>query len=861
MQKILFVLLLLISANAYSSYVKGLVTEESGEPMPYTSVYVKNSTYGTATNIKGEYFLELDPGTYTIVFSFIGFESYEKQITVTNSNAIKLNVVMKKSAAMMKEVEIVANKRDRAKMVMDHVRDKRKYYLDMVENYKCKTYLKTTIEKELAKPEEVDSVKKDTINEKDIKTHFKKEKLNMIESISETNFMNPSKYKEVITAHHDYAEVKGEGGKTQSISINVGEEDIIPKDHFEDNPYILYKDVATSDFNFYKNLIDFPSISQQPLQSPIAAGSALNYSYSYAGSFYEGETKVHKIDVKPNFRTEALFTGTIYIADSTWALLTVDLSINKEALQLCRDFRIIQNYDLIDSLYYMPVRREINYTIRDGKYNIVGNTRVDHSDYYVNTDFPPKFFNDEVKIFDIYAFDKDSNFWNQERPITLKDNEIEFIHKTDSIKEYYTSDEYYHKVDSGFNKINGWFWLQGVGHRNRTRGTEWYVSGILEQINPFGVGGYRHKLPGYYQKEFTNHKIIETRGFIDYGVQNKDVKGKLSVGLTYIPLKFVKTTVTFGEYYEMINNYTSIEQTFSRSNYSRTRNFAIAQRMEIINGLFGELTFDFAGQNPINALDLNTDITQTSLEFLFPASKDSGNFTPVDFDLYTKAEFKLELKYRYKQKYLIKGGKKYLLGSKYPELRFIYRKCIPGIINSNVEFDYIELGAKDEVQLARFGASSWDVQFGTFSNTNYLPYPEHKFFRSSDRYFFSDPTRSFQLLEFKDSVTGRNTSINTENSFFRANYIHHFEGSILNKVPLFNRLRLSLAGGAGTLIMKDEGLKHVEIYGGIEKVFRIKQQLFRLSVFAVTADNTLDNANFTIKFGLNFYNSYMNKWE
>ena len=70
MYRFVIVFLLLINLNAYSSYVKGLVTDDKGQPMPYASVYVKNTTYGTATNLKGEYFLELQPGTYIIVFSF-----------------------------------------------------------------------------------------------------------------------------------------------------------------------------------------------------------------------------------------------------------------------------------------------------------------------------------------------------------------------------------------------------------------------------------------------------------------------------------------------------------------------------------------------------------------------------------------------------------------------------------------------------------------------------------------------------------------------------------------------------------------------------------------------------------------------
>ncbi|MFH2143813.1 MAG: DUF5686 family protein, partial [Bacteroidota bacterium] len=566
MKKLIILILTILSINSYAGYVKGIVLDSDNQPLPFASVYVKNTSYGGCSNLKGEYFLELNPGKYILVFSFLGFETIEKEVTVPYKGSVIINVTLKESSALMKEIEIFADNRDRAKDIMKNVREKRKYYLDNLTSYKCKTYLKTSIEKEPVKIEKNDSVNSDTTVSKDMKSHLKKEKLNMIESISETNYLAPSKYKETITAHHDYAEVKGNIGKSVSIGMELGEPDIAPKDKFEDNPYILCNDVASFDFNFYKNLIDFPSISQKPFQSPLATNSAFNYTFDFLGSFYENDIKIHRIKVNPRFGTDPLFNGEIFIEDSTWALIAVDLSVNSQAIQFCKDFRIIQNYKKIDSTY-IPVRREIIYTIRDGSHNILGNTRVDHSDYQINIEFPAKFFNNEVKTFDIYAFDKDSTFWNRERPITLMDNEIEFIEKTDSIKEYYTSDEYFAKVDSAFNKINGWFWLTGVGHRSRKHGTEYYVSGILEQVNPFGIGGYRHILPGHFNKEFKNNMLLETKGFINYGFSNKDFKEKLSIGLTYVPLKFVRTMITFGDYYDMINNYASFEQTFARSNY------------------------------------------------------------------------------------------------------------------------------------------------------------------------------------------------------------------------------------------------------------------------------------------------------
>jgi hypothetical protein len=82
----------------------------------------------------------------------------------------------------------------------------------------------------------------------------------------------------------------------------------------------------------------------------------------------------------------------------------------------------------------------------------------------------------------------------------------------------------------------------------------------------------------------------------------------------------------------------------------------------------------------------------------------------------------------------------------------------------------------------------------------------------------------------------------------------------MNKVPLFKYLKLSLAIGAATLNIPDQNFYHIEFFGGIEKKFRIKTQKFRIGLYAVTADNTLNKASIKLKFGLSYYDDYNKRW-
>lgn len=867
---ILFLLLFFTPFVALAGVIKGTIRDTAGEAIPFVVVNVKNSSYGVNSSISGYYFMELKPGKYTLVFSQLGLMTQEHTVTITDEKPVALNVTMKMNAKELGAVEISAKgDRDRGKEIMRKVIDARGGYWDKVENYKCNTYQKSSLEKiptekalakakddslkilEKSKKDSVtvtvkktaDSLEVKKVKNDDFSRAISNKKLNLIESVTETYFRAPNAFKENILAYHDYAENnKQYDGGGASASVEYGEHEIAPVQYEDENPYLLVKDAQSSDFNFYKNQLDVPALCARPLLSPAAGTAFLNYRFDLLDSIEENGHLIYKIGVSPLFKSDALFSGLIFVQQGSWAIVSVNLCVNEDVLLYCKEFCVIEDYSEVAPGIFLPVRREFMYTIRDGKFNIVGNTRVDHSDYVVNGILPPKLFNDEVKRYADDAFDKDSTYWTQNRTIALDEKEINYISEADSLAAYYQSPKYLNSIDSSFNHINIWsFLINGVGHRNRVRRTEWGVDPLIAQVVPFGVGGYRHKLGGYYNKDFTNGMLLETDGQVDYGFLNKDVRGKVGVGLTYIPLRFVRTFVRFGDYYDMINNYASLSSAFSRSNYVRTQQFSIAQRMEIVNGLFGELTYEYSDQHPITGMRLEVWSQQ-----VFGTLN-----TPVDFERYVKSEIRLELKYRFRQKYVIKKHKKIILGTKYPEIRFLYRKGISGMFGSEVNFDYIEFSSLDEFKFARFGTSLWNVLAGAFVNKKDLRVLEYKYFRGSDSFIFSDPIRSFQLL---------GPTLNTADAYFRVNYIHHFEGCFSSKIPLINKLKITTSVGGGLIMIPSQNFYHQEFFIGLERVVRIRKQLFRVGAFAVTADNNLVKPSFTWKIGISFYNSFTRKW-
>lgn len=95
--------------------VSGFIKEEAtGESSIGASVYLKKDgdekRLGTTTNQYGFYSITLDPGTYQLTVSYIGFENNERKIILDKD--IRMNIQLKEMGIVGKEVEILGKRPD-----------------------------------------------------------------------------------------------------------------------------------------------------------------------------------------------------------------------------------------------------------------------------------------------------------------------------------------------------------------------------------------------------------------------------------------------------------------------------------------------------------------------------------------------------------------------------------------------------------------------------------------------------------------------------------------------------------------------------------------------------------------------------
>ena len=112
MKKLVLVTLLCFTSLVFSQSkgtVSGKVTDKemNNEPLPFANVFIKGTTIGGTTDFDGNYSLNVPEGSHTLVFSFVGYKTEERAITVKANQTLKLSIVMGASEGVaLEEVKI-----------------------------------------------------------------------------------------------------------------------------------------------------------------------------------------------------------------------------------------------------------------------------------------------------------------------------------------------------------------------------------------------------------------------------------------------------------------------------------------------------------------------------------------------------------------------------------------------------------------------------------------------------------------------------------------------------------------------------------------------------------------------------------
>ena len=107
-----FFMLAPFAAMAQNNSVKGFVYEEStGEPMMFTNVYLKGTTFGGSTNENGYFNITRIPdGKYTLLITCVGYDTISEHISLSKGESFNKKYYLRETAQKLETVTITADK-------------------------------------------------------------------------------------------------------------------------------------------------------------------------------------------------------------------------------------------------------------------------------------------------------------------------------------------------------------------------------------------------------------------------------------------------------------------------------------------------------------------------------------------------------------------------------------------------------------------------------------------------------------------------------------------------------------------------------------------------------------------------------
>ncbi len=803
----LFLFLNIFRSVAQQSTLSGSI-KDADEPIPFVSVYIKNTTIGTSANVDGIYTLKIQNGTYTIVYKTIGYKAVEKNITINNDTTV--DVALEPETYTLAGVNITGNGEDPAYEIIRQAIKRRKEHLTEVNEFKTDVYVKG-VQKLVSAPKKL--FRKNIQKILDVDTNGKGI-LYLSESTSHFSFQRPNLF------HEEMISSKV-AGHNSAFSFNKASDLII---------------------NFYDNILLENKFSSRGFVSPISDNALRYYRYKLLGTSTDNGETINKIQIIPRRENDPVFRGIIYIKEDSWHLVNANVYLTKNTgINLLDTLGISQQFLKTDNTY-MPSSINFQFNGNVIGFKFEGYYVGVYSNYNLQPNFPKNYFKGEILKITKAVNKKDSIFWINNRPIPLTSEErIDYARK-DSIEMVKTSKHYLDSVERESNKIGAFSLITGFTIKKHETGRRYQFEPLYKSILYNTVEGFAIKPAITYTKDLGERRFYNIRAEVRYGFSNKLFTGNFNSNYYYRPDKRANINFSGGSGIYDLNNYGSMSQfgnstnsLFFETNFSKfyKKEFInLGTTRELSNGLQARINGNYAR---------NTDLKNTST-FKFRDLKDehftSNNpFTPDSetplFPTYEALTLTLGLNYTFGQTYITRPGGKYYQPSKYPVIDFTYRKGIKGILSSDADYDLVSLEvSQNRISAGLWGYFSFVVGAGKFLNSAQIYYPDAKHFTGNNSLFSLPDLPKFLFLDFY--------LFSTDKEYVEAHFEHNFAGFLTNKVPLLRKLKLEEIVGVSYLSQPIKR-NYTEFYFGFQRlIFRAAygfaydgnkkvQQGFRLS--------------------------------
>lgn len=736
-----FILLFVFLLPAKAQYtIRGKVfAADNKEALPFVSVIIKGTTIGAQTDFDGVFVINTPRLGDSLEAVYVGYKRMARPINKSLKTQ-EINLPMTTEGLALEEVVVKAGENPAHRIIRACVKHKPQNNRNNLKAYEYEAYNK--VEFDLTR------IPKDMRNKKLLKpisfvfdnvdSSFSGEKPSLpffiIESLSNVYYKSdPRRKKEEVIAS------KITGLENSSVSQVLGD---------------MYQNV-----NIYDNNI---SVANKQLPSPISENGLFYYKYYLQDSAFEGNQYVYHLTFKPKRVQELSFTGNIWIADTTWGVKRLEMSLPKDAnINFINTVNIVEEFTYTDSTWMLSKDRlVIDFAPTKKAMGFYGRKTTSYKKIKLNQPRDDKFYEFADKIVvDEDATKKSDEFWtaNRHDSLTLRERKIfKMIDTIQSLPIYKTWVDVFYIVVAGYKQFNNF-----------------EIGPYSNLISYNRVEGTRIRFGGRTSHVFSNW--YELSGYVAYGI--KDETWKYALGFRSFLSKKPKRQIVGMNYrsdYEILGQSTngfsqdnilaSFFRTSPLTNLTRVASTQAYYEREWFPGLITKVTLVGRQFTP---LPLSTNRYYYINREGTQSEKESINNT----------EIRLNARFAWKEKYVGEGFKRLSLGTKFPVLQVNYSKSLQNAFKGEYDYHKLVLNVSDRIRITPIlGYTDYVIEGGKIWGT--VAYPIMELHGGNQTYIYDQ--MAFNMMRYYEFVSDQ---------FITLAAFHHFEGLFLNKVPLLRKLK------------------------------------------------------------------------
>ncbi|MFZ4679589.1 MAG: DUF5686 family protein [Flavobacterium sp.] len=827
--KKLFILLVVFFALIHNGFsqtkVSGIVLDNSNQPIPYANVVFKGSNTGVVSNEDGRFYIESPNNYKELIVSFTGFP--DKIVKLPKLVNFDFKVILTEGNSL-KEVKIFAGKTSKKNNpALDILRKiwerRRKNGLKMFKQYQYEKYEKVEFDMNT-----IDSAFMKSKIFKGMEFVFKNVDTSRVtgktylpifinESLTDFYGDNENKRsKEILKANKNSGLGSGDG-------VNMFIKDLY-------NDYDIYDN--------YLNLFD------KSFTSPLSKTGIDVYNYVLADTAVIDNKLCYNIVFYPRRKNELTFKGDFWVNDTTFAIKKINMAITKSAnINWVKDIYLEQEYEVLNDSVFLPTRDYMmsDFALRkkEESKGVYGKRTTLYRNFKFNEKKPDKFYKDEINYIDNAVYARSNDYWDENRFEKLNKDERKIYAMIDTLKTVKRFKQLYSLVSilgSGYIEIPKWHLDYGPifstvgfneveGWRLRAGGRTYFGPNDLWRIQGYTAYGFednkfKYGISGKWMIDKKNRIILS-------GGNRRDVE-QIGASLT-------STNDVLGRSYASSGLFT----TGANGKLTNINLTTLAAEIEPIKNVTFQLGFSYRTLESASdtfKLDYFTDATLTNTK-----SK------------VTQSELNIQIEMTPKKKTIGYGVERRDIDSPFSRVFINYGQGFKGFINSDFDYQKIQLYYKQPVIIGAIGRSNFTIELGkTFGE---VPLGLMSVVPGNQTLFIINNT--FSNLNFYEFVADQYATLQLE---------HNFQGKIFARIPYLRKLNLreiiGVRGVYGTvsdenIAINASGLSYLapekpywEYSAGIGNIFKV----FRLD-FAWRGNyrDVPDTSNFTIKGSFGFY--------